>query len=38
MIDVMRPLPWMIIPGVLVPLYLLAHLAIFARLARGEAR
>jgi hypothetical protein len=28
-------LPWLLIPGVLVPLYLLTHLAIFAQLARG---
>lgn len=30
-------LPWVIIPGVLVPLYLLTHLAIFAQLARAIA-
>jgi len=28
-------LPWLLIPGVLVPLYLLTHVAIFAQLARG---
>jgi len=28
-------LPWLLIPGVLVPLYLLTHIAIFAQLARG---
>ena len=27
-------LPWLLIPGVLVPLYLLTHVAIFAQLAR----
>ena len=27
-------LPWVVIPGVLVPLYLMTHLAIFAQLAR----
>lgn len=29
----MGTLPWLLIPGLLVPLYLLAHLAIFVRLA-----
>jgi hypothetical protein len=28
-------LPWTLIPAVLVPLYLLTHIAIFARFARG---
>lgn len=31
-------LPWVLIPGVLVPLYLLTHIAIFAQLSRGIAR
>ncbi len=30
-------LPWVLIPGVLVPLYLLMHLAIFGQLARATA-
>lgn len=33
--DAMGFLPWLLIPGVLVPLYLLTHLAIFAQLARS---
>lgn len=28
-------LPWLLIPGVLVPLYLLTHVAIFAQLGRA---
>jgi hypothetical protein len=31
-------LPWVMIPAVLVPLYLLTHLAIFAQLARVSVR
>ena len=31
----MGTLPWLLIPGFLVPLYLLTHLAVFAQLARG---
>jgi hypothetical protein len=30
----MGTLPWLLIPGFLVPIYLLTHLAVFARLAR----
>jgi hypothetical protein len=30
----MGTLPWMLIPGFLVPIYLLSHLAVFVRLAR----
>lgn len=32
-IDVMGTLPWLLVPTFLVPLYLLTHLAVFARLA-----
>jgi hypothetical protein len=31
-------LPWVLIPGILVPLYLLTHLAIFAQLAERVVR
>jgi hypothetical protein len=31
-------LPWLLVPGLLVPLYLLTHLAVFAQLVRGHAR
>ena len=31
-------LPWLLIPGFLVPLYLITHLALFARLARVETQ
>jgi hypothetical protein len=30
----MGTLPWLLVPGFLVPIYLLLHLAVFARLAR----
>ncbi len=32
----MGTLPWVLIPGFLVPIYLLTHLAVFARLARAR--
>jgi len=32
----MGSLPWLLIPGFMVPLYLLTHLAIFGRLLRGN--
>jgi hypothetical protein len=32
----MSSLPWLLIPGFMVPLYLLTHLAIFGRLLRGN--
>jgi len=32
---VVASLPWLIVPGVLVPMYLLTHIAIFAQLRRG---
>jgi hypothetical protein len=32
----MAALPWVLIPGFLVPLYLLAHVAVFARLVASE--
>jgi hypothetical protein len=35
----MGTLPWLLVPGFLVPIYILAHLAVFARLAAsGDAR
>jgi hypothetical protein len=34
----MSGLPWILIPGFLVPLLVLTHLAVFARLLTGEAR
>lgn len=36
--NAMGSLPWLLVPGLLVPLYLLTHLAVFAQLARGHAR
>ncbi len=35
--NIMSSLPWMLIPGFMVPLYLLMHLAIFDRLLRRRA-
>ena len=34
----MAALPWLLIPGYLVPLYLLTHLAVFAQLAAVAGR
>jgi hypothetical protein len=36
--NTMATLPWMVIPGFLVPIYILTHLAIFARLASDDGR
>jgi hypothetical protein len=36
--SVLGTLPWLLVPGLLVPLYLLTHVAVFARLVRGRAR
>jgi hypothetical protein len=36
--NLMGSLPWVLVPGLLVPLYLLTHFAVFVQLVRGPAR